>query len=55
MGVSALRGGGREVKVPFGALKGETDCSRLTILAVARGQAPDTCISEMVLIFWCEP
>lgn len=42
------------VMVPFGALKGEADCFRLTILAVARGQVPDTCISEIWPIF-CEP
>lgn len=42
------------VKIPFGALKGEADCFRLTILAVARGRASDTCISEILPVF-CEP
>lgn len=42
------------VKVPPGALKGEANCFRLTILSVSRGRAPDTCISEILPVF-CEP
>ncbi len=42
------------VKIPAGALKGEADCFRLTILAVAKGRVPDTCISEIVPVF-CQP
>lgn len=42
------------VKVPPEALRGEADCFRLTILAVARGRVLDTCISEIAPIF-CEP
>jgi hypothetical protein len=41
------------IEIPAGALGGEADCFRVTILAVAPGRVHDTCMSEVIPHF-CE-